>query len=113
VINRQDDGTTPTRPWIRSADNAAWRELWTARGRVIERIYLFDGTIQLLPLRLPLTIREFRRCGKVTFRWYHVLDVSCRNGLHEPSIPVQSPPSTSAWSGRRVRDQAPPADRGR
>lgn len=83
VINRQHDGTIP-RPLDQFRGQRCLHELWAAGGRVVERVHLVDGTSQLL----PLPICDIQRRGKVTFRWYHVLNIPCRYGVHEHRIPV-------------------------
>ncbi|MFI0742925.1 hypothetical protein ACH4PU_33330 [Streptomyces sp. NPDC021100] len=84
VINKQHGSAHP-RAYELLRFARCRHELWCDQGRVAERLLLNDGTTHLLPV--PILRLEHRR-GKTKSRWYHLLRIPCRNGVHNHRVPV-------------------------
>lgn len=83
VINKQHKGNEP-QFYESLRRGRCTHELWAANGRIAEKVHFADGTAELV----PVPIKRLERRGVLTFRWYHVLSIPCRHGVHEYRVGV-------------------------
>jgi hypothetical protein len=92
IINKQHKGNEP-QFYESLRPGRCIHELWAAGGRIVEKVHYADGTAELV----PVPIKRLERRGLRTFRWYHVLTIPCRRGVHEHRVAV----GTTSRKGER------------
>jgi hypothetical protein len=92
VINKQHKGNDP-QFYETLRPGRCGHELWAANGRIAEKVHFADGTTELV----PVPIKKLERRGTRMFRWYHLLAIPCRHGLHEHRVSV----GTTSRTGER------------
>ncbi|WP_151478320.1 hypothetical protein [Streptomyces albicerus] len=92
VINKQHKGNEP-QFYESLRPGRCIHELWAADGRIAEKVHFADGTAELV----PVPIKRLERRGIQTFRWYHLLAIPCRHGVHEHRVAV----GTTSRKGER------------
>ncbi|MEU8521202.1 hypothetical protein [Streptomyces sp. NBC_01216] len=92
VINKQHKGNEP-QFYESLHPGRCIHELWATGGRIAEKVHYADGTAELV----PVPIKRLERGGRRTFRWYHVLTIPCRRGVHEHRVAV----GTTSRKGER------------
>ncbi|MFJ2259431.1 hypothetical protein ACIOKD_14005 [Streptomyces sp. NPDC087844] len=84
VINRQHGSVKP-RAYELVRFGRCRHDLWCDQGRIAERVLLDDGTSTLIPV--PVNRLEHRQ-GRTKSRWYHLLLIPCRHGVHPYRVQV-------------------------